>query len=834
MAIQFARTEIISAGKGSSALGLSAYIAREDRLAEATDQAYGFAHKDDDLEHCSVYLPEEAPVWMRDGKQLWNAAEAKEITLDRKTGEFRFKKNAQLAKHTVLALPKELNAEEQRDLLEGFISDNYTRYGVAVEAAIHSPHESGENWHAHLMVTTRTVTKDGLGKKARHLNPHFSKGRNLGDEIGQRWADHQNAYFHEKGFDLNVDPTSETPSIHLGKSRFIDNGDFKDEQTERREHHARLILKNPEIVTSKLTERKPFFTEREVSRYLFKAGFDGNDFDKTKAAVMAHGIALFDRQTGSETGKFTTEKVRNQEREIMRVADKLASQNRHRLSPQSVLRNAAMGDMSDEQQRAYLSAVDNGHDLSIWRGVAGTGKSYAMNIAREAYEDEGYQVIGLAPTNVVVRDMQRDGFKHARTAHSFLYGLEMGNLHLNKSSVLFVDEAAMLDNERLLPVLEHAHKAGAKVILIGDDRQLASIERGGMFSALRERHNSSELRQVRRQKEAWAKQASLDFADGRFEKAIEAYEQKERIQWSADTETAKAQLVKAWKQDTQEKSTKTRFVYAQTNKDVNALNEALRQVRVERGELSASHSYEVVRGQTCRTIKMSKNDRIQFFDNDRQAGIFNGYVGTIEKIEGDHMSVQLDNGSQIKFNAREFKGFGHGYAGTVYRGQGKTQLETYYLHTPLSDSRTSYVAMTRHKDNVSLFVGKKTTPNVQILAKQMGRQNDRGPSLRYATKGDLQRTQSKPQPSLKERLKTMKPPNKTYTEDHSQAQVHEKKNHPKRDNSKTTKQGHKIKGLNLNKVQPPSTDAGQRLMKQMQESRTERVNVRTKGPVLER
>lgn len=327
MAIQFARTEIIKAEAGSSAVGLSAYITREDRRAEATDTAYAFEHRDDDLVFSNVYLPEGAPQWMRHGRLLWNAAEDAEITKDRKTREIRFKKNAQLAKHTVLALPKELDIDEQQELLEKFISTNYTRHGVAVEAAIHAPHEDGDNWHAHIIETTRVIKKDGLGKKARHLNPIFFKGTAYGDAIGARWGEHQNVFFKEKGMDLRVDPTTAIPSVQLRNGRFIEANEKQKVNEQRRNKNIQLILRNPEVVADHLTHKKPFFTEREVSRYLFKAGLDGQEFDKAKAGVLAHGVALYDRKTERFSGKFTTKLVREQEILIMRRASNLVSRN---------------------------------------------------------------------------------------------------------------------------------------------------------------------------------------------------------------------------------------------------------------------------------------------------------------------------------------------------------------------------------------------------------------------------------------------------------------------------------------------------------------------------
>lgn len=819
MAIQFARTEIISAGTGSSVVGLSAYIAREDRRAEATDRAYGFAHRDDDLEYLKVHLPENAPSWMSDARQLWNAVEAKEITRDRKTGELRFKRNAQLAKHTVLALPKELDASEQREVLERFVRQNYTSKGVAVEAAIHRPHEGGENWHAHLVVTTREITGDGIGKKARHLNPGFIKGRTSGDEIGQRWADFQNAYFIEKGLNLTVDTTAAVPNVHMKAGRFVENSDVQKENDTRRTKHAHMIIQKPHTVTDELTRNKPYFTERDVSRYLFKAGLESEEFDRAKTAVMAQALPLYERKTGRATDKYTTEHVRRQEREILKLADSLNGRNRHRVSARQ-LKNAMHGKgLKDEQIAAYHSAVDNGHDLSIWRGVAGTGKSRVMNIAREAYERGGYNVIGLAPTNTVARDMERDGFSEARTAHSFLARMERGTQRLDSSSVLFVDEAAMMDNERLGAVLKHANKAHAKVILIGDDRQLASIERGGMFTAIREKYGASELRQVRRQRDDWAKQSSLDFADGYFEKAVRAYEDHGRIAWASNIGETKKQLIEAWSRDTDENTAKLRFVYAQTNKDVNEINSALRQVRIGRGELGPSKEFQTVRGK----IEVAERDRIQFYDNDRETGIFNGYVGTVEKINGSRVSVRLDNGREVNFDAERFNGFGHGYAGTVYRGQGKTQPETYYLHTPLSDSRTSYVAMTRHTDKVSLFVSRETTPDVRSLARQMDRENDRGPSIRFATKDELAREQKplkrvfKRPKKQQEKENTMSKPTKSTPKkgDSAAAQALRK---GLAQAAQEKKKRNRLK-LDLKGMKPPTTEHGKRLVADMKDER---------------
>ena len=71
--------------------------------------------------------------------------------------------------------------------------------------------------------------------------------------------------------------------------------------------------------------------------------------------------------------------------------------------------------------------------------------------------------------------------------------LANGRQHWDSKTVVIVDEAAMLDTAHMAMITAYAQEAGAKLILVGDDRQLASIERGGMFGVLKDRHGAATL-----------------------------------------------------------------------------------------------------------------------------------------------------------------------------------------------------------------------------------------------------------------------------------------------------------------------------------------------------
>ena len=97
-----------------------------------------------------------------------------------------------------------------------------------------------------------------------------------------------------------------------------------------------------------------------------------------------------------------------------------------------------------DQQAAFAHAIGAGR-LKLIEGRPGTGKSFTLAAIRDAHEHDGKRVIGLAPTNAVAQDMAADGFTESSTVHAALFGLKNGRTAWDRSTVVVVDEAAMLD-----------------------------------------------------------------------------------------------------------------------------------------------------------------------------------------------------------------------------------------------------------------------------------------------------------------------------------------------------------------------------------------------------
>lgn len=486
--------------------------------------------------------------------------------------------------------------------------------------------------------------------------------------------------------------------------------------------------RDPGAVLEALTEQRATFTAADLERALAKQ-IEG-ELDRAQFAerIVSHPEAV--RLRDGETARFTSQAALAAEQHVLRAADGLARDDRHELGDhgRAVLRQEKFATIRDDQLLAF-NAATGAAGLALIDGKAGTGKSYTMAAIREAYEANGYRVIGLAPTNAVAEDMRRDGFQQSGTVHSELFALNNERTTWTNRTVVMVDEAAMLDTKLMAMVTAHAQDAGAKLILVGDDRQLASIDRGGMFGALKDRYGAAGLQFIDRQRDRDDRRAAELLAEGNFSSALELYQAKGGIQWTRTQSEARAALVAQWAKDTAAQPDRSRFVFAYTNADVAQLNAALRAVRQERGELGPDHSLPTKDGEQ----PFAAGDRLQLTSTDKKRDLINGAVGTVLQIEGSSLTVQFDGrkGAITTFDAQEFGAFRHGYAGTIYKGQGRTLDQTYLYHSEQWRSAASYVALTRHRDKAALFVATNTARDVTQLARQMARVDDRRAAVQF-------------------------------------------------------------------------------------------------------
>lgn len=147
MAIYHLEAKVVSRGAGRSAVAASAYLSCS-RLYNDYDGIQHDYTKKQGLVWQEVFLPEYAPQEWQDREKLWNAVEEVETA-----------KDSRLAREFVVALPIELNREEQIELLQEFIREQFVADGMCADAAIHDT--DGRNPHAHILLTVRSLDEQG-------------------------------------------------------------------------------------------------------------------------------------------------------------------------------------------------------------------------------------------------------------------------------------------------------------------------------------------------------------------------------------------------------------------------------------------------------------------------------------------------------------------------------------------------------------------------------------------------------------------------------------------------------------------------------------------------
>ena len=163
--------------------------------------------------------------------------------------------------------------------------------------------------------------------------------------------------------------------------------------------------------------------------------------------------------------------------------------------------------LSHEQIAMVRQLTTSGAGVDAVEGVAGSGKTYALAAAREAWQASGHRVIGCALAARTAAQLEQDTAIPSMTLDRLLRQLDGNRIELDDGAVLVVDEAAMVGTRKLARFLAHADRTGAKVVLVGDHHQLPEIDVGGAFVGIHARLQGARLLENRRQIEPWERDA---------------------------------------------------------------------------------------------------------------------------------------------------------------------------------------------------------------------------------------------------------------------------------------------------------------------------------------
>jgi conjugative relaxase-like TrwC/TraI family protein len=366
-----------------------------------------------------------------------------------------------------------------------------------------------------------------------------------------------------------------------------------------------------------------------------------------------------------------------------------------------------------DQQGMLRDVCRGGAGVALVVGRAGTGKTFALGMARHAWQLDGYRPLATAPTGIATVSLEAEGFEEVATCDRLLADLDRGRERLNSRTVLVVDEAGMLGSRKLTRLLDHAEQAQAKVVLVGDDRQLAAIDAGGGFRALRLRLGASELTENRRQHQAWEREALELVRSGLVDDAVAAYRAHDRVVAADSKPAATLALLQDWWaawQQAEHNPSEDVALLAYRRSEVDRLNSACQQLLAARGRLGQERLQVEDR-------EVAVGDRVVCGRNAiAQLGVANGTRGTITALDPDARSLTiLIDGKQpraVTLPGWYLDGRGRSernrrvdlaYATTGHRAQGLTRWRALVRLTGTEDSNWLYVQLSRARHETTLY-----------------------------------------------------------------------------------------------------------------------------------
>ena len=713
MAIAFARITVHSRSKGHSSVAGAAYRAGVALNDDRTGVLHDYSNRSD-VAYQAIMLPDSANELFANREYLWNQIEASEK-----------RKDAQVAKDVVLALPRELEIDKQIELARNFSYNHFVKHGLAVDMALHD-HGDG-NPHAHLYVTTRRIKGLEIDRyKARDLNPSFANWKGGRGFISEQdywdklWRDFQEAYFDERGLTLHVDANHLIKQRHEGRVSDKETHYLKEENALRREASIELALFSPEAVLNEIGVNYSTFTEAQIDRILTKNTDTLEQKEQALATLKAHRDLIYLGPADDGRDRYTTRDNYLLESELGDNALALALRMPKLQAPYDLVNQMIAQYGLNSEQADALRHLADGQGIAAIVGRAGTGKSYMMRAANEMWKKQGSTVQGMAVAGVAAGGLETESGIRSHTIAYYKRLIAHEAWQLNKDSVVVMDEAGMTDLHDMSVIVRHVKQAGARLVLVGDHAQLQPVGLGAPFRAILEQVGFAEINRVMRQTNPLDCVATTELSKGNISFALDYYHKKNAIHFANTVCHAQKDLINEWLLSTKHQPLAHQLMITFKNDDVRALNHLARDALKTEGTLP-DKQYDFILQDGV--VSLSIGERLLFLRNNKEMGVHNGDFGTITAIRGNYLTIKLDKlDTPISFSTDNYQYFTYGYAATVHKTQGITLKRAFvYIGEGLWNRALTYVALSRHKDRVDVYTSTEQHADLNSLSRSLSR-----------------------------------------------------------------------------------------------------------------
>ena len=441
------------------------------------------------------------------------------------------------------------------------------------------------------------------------------------------------------------------------------------------------------------TEEHATFTRRDIVRLVAKAARQGASLDQ----ILERTEAFLRSEQAVRLGddRWSTPEMLALERQVIAMAGQPAAAML-RANPKAVAAAvSARPSLSAEQCHMVEQLCLSGAPVDLVIGWAGTGKTFTLDAVREAFEGSGHRVLGVSLAARAARELQAGSGIVSSTAHALHARLASGHLRLGEGDVVVVDEAGMLSTRLMASLASEVGRAKAKLVLVGDPKQLPAVEAGGLLAALVRRCGFVELVENRRQRDPEEQLISTALRHGHARVAVRRLDEHGRLTVAHNSDTLRDQMVRDW-WDHREAG-RDAVMGAVQRSDVRDLNARAHAVLEAQGRLGPLVA--VVDDQ-----RFCLGDQVLARQNRYDLGILNGDLGTV--VGGGRGSLRVRCGTDHEVSLPldyVTDHLQHGYARTVHKSQGLTCDTALLLGDDTLYAELGYTGLTRGRQENHLY-----------------------------------------------------------------------------------------------------------------------------------
>jgi conjugative relaxase-like TrwC/TraI family protein len=404
---------------------------------------------------------------------------------------------------------------------------------------------------------------------------------------------------------------------------------------------------------SHCSERQVNFKREDLEKFIFSeiGNYSWNEIQQS--------IAKNKNLLKAKENEYTTLAALNRELDSIRLVKGGKESQRAIATPETVESYLEEKELTDGQRQAISTALTTTDQFIAWQGKAGAGKTYALSEYHHLAQSRGYTIKGYAPSAAAAKVLKEELGVESTTVARLLVSSTPDD-EKQQRQIWIVDEAGLLSARDTHTLLQRASEERARILFVGDTRQLSAVEAGNPFKSLQQAGmTTAHLNQSLRQKTEDLKIAVEAISNGQIAEGIGILKANGRITGVGQQNERAEKIANEYISLSDSERLKT-LILAGTNQEKETIVEAIREKLKEEGTLGHEASLERLKTKDLTSVQMKyahnyeKGDVVMPLWDYKYQGLKKGELYTVVHKNNESLTLQASDGVTIEVDPAKF------------------------------------------------------------------------------------------------------------------------------------------------------------------------------------